>query len=99
MQNFEHTDIYFRCTYGLATMPLDFRIMKGQKENVTLTQLIGHAGEDWGSTAEYCGYNFGYDFSFAVTQGSYLGMNCTLQGKNWTSNFMIGDYYPCAVYN
>ena len=66
---------------------------------MTLRQLIGHGGEDWGSSAEYCGYNFGYDFSFAVTQGSVRGMNCSLQGREWDANNNINLYYPCSVYN
>ena len=48
-------------------MPMHFDTFKEYDQNITLRQLIGHGGVDWGSTAEYCGYHDAYDFSFAVT--------------------------------
>jgi len=58
-----------------------YPVMKGQDENITLTQIVGHLGEDWGSGAYLAGYNFGYDFAIAMTTNSIMGMNCSIKGE------------------
>ena len=86
MQSWEHTEIYFPCTYGLAAMPLTYPAKPGEDQDEKLRRLVGHAGEDWGSTAEWVGYNQAYDFSFAVTMNSFMGLNCSMKDNDWAAN-------------
>ena len=64
-------------------MPLVFPAKPGEPQDVKLRRIVGHAGEDWGSTAEIVGYNQAYNFSFAVTMNSFIGLNCSLKDNDW----------------
>ena len=97
MQNWIQTEIYFPCTYGLAAMPLTFPTKPGEPQDEKLRRIVGHAGEDWGSTSEIVGYNQAYDFSFAVTMNSFTGLNCSMTGNDWAANVIFGKEYPCIV--
>ena len=97
MTNFITTEIYFPCTYGLATMPLAFPAKRGEDQDPRLRTIVGHAGADWGSGAPIVGYNQAYDFSFAVTMNSEMGQNCSLPVQDFVGNYLVSGEAPCTL--
>ena len=50
-------------------------------------EILGHAGQDWGSGAPFVGYNFHAKVGVAYTQATAYGTNCSLKGDDFMKNF------------
>jgi hypothetical protein len=55
--------------------------------NYPTFEIIGHAGEDWGSEAPLVGYNFANKMGIAYVQGTEIGMSCDLKGDDFLMNY------------
>ena len=60
--------------------------------------LIGHGGEDYGSSSPLCGYNPYFDFGICLEKNfAMFGMNCS-NTKEWARNLLEGSS-ACELYS
>lgn len=59
-------------------------------------ELIGHDGQDWGSSAAPCGYNPKFGFGLCLVHTSTGGLNCSLSSA---ANSLAGLETMCKVYD
>lgn len=92
MTNFRYMNGRFNVSYGLGVMVRYNEDMDPTKQvypNYGEFEVLGHLGEDWGSSAQFTGYNFHHKLGLAFTMGSVMGMNCDLKGYDFYQNFMF----------
>ena len=94
MMNFEYMDSKsFNITYGVGLTPMVFPSANNISSpnhpypNFPENELIGHAGEDWGSGAQLVGYNFAHKFSIMTSIDSNMGLNCSLKNNDFMQNW------------
>jgi len=81
----------FKVQYGLGVFPTNY--ITGKADLNDDYTLVGHAGQDWGSTGTG-GYNFARNYSFAKTGNVGTGgMNCSL--SNFMDNFQADSKVVC----
>lgn len=87
----------YGCQYGKGIIltsppPLD------PKANPYSYLLFGHAGQDWGSGTNPCGYNIAYNFSICLSANSASGLNCSLT-PDVRYNGQMQSESQCLVYD
>ena len=104
MMHFDYmNNKYFNISYGLGVIPMWFDPAIGPNKDVypnyQYFEIIGHAGQDWGSTAPMAGYNFAQKLGIAFVQGTEFGMSCDLEGDDFLKNFSFNQEIMCLVYD
>lgn len=88
---------HFMFVYGLGFMPLGWRVNDSQDKDMYKSNVIGHAGLDWGSYADLAGYNLVYNFSIVNGQNTNFGWDCSLGDKFVLNGYTIGDTLDCHL--
>eukprot|EP00041_Stephanoeca_diplocostata_P031623 m.989836 g.989836 ORF g.989836 m.989836 type:complete len:530 (+) comp23997_c0_seq2:205-1794(+) len=88
--------------YGLGLMLEAYE--NASRQVVPSALLVGHGGQDYGSTAPVTGYNFAHNFAITFAMGSAMGMgtNCyadVARTKVGVLNPYADSLAGCTVYN
>ena len=92
MMHFDYmNNKYFNISYGLGVFPMWYDYSKDPSKDVyphyQFFEIIGHAGQDWGSGAPMAGYNFANKLGIAFVGATSSGMSCDLVGDDFFKNF------------
>ena len=81
--------------YGLGMMRANYFPRDGVPSN--LTTFVGHAGQDYGSSAFLHEYNEALDVAITLSSNTEYGMNCSLEAI--MDNFQDSAYLGCIVWD